>query len=66
MSIVSRDGEPELKRGPTPDSLKRQNEYWVRTTPVPPGDNGIDWFGYSIPAGPSAFLWVSRRKQDHR
>lgn len=46
MSIISRDGEPELRRGPTPGSRKQPNEYWIRITPVPPGDNGIDWLGH--------------------
>ncbi|GBE65990.1 hypothetical protein MFM001_24520 [Mycobacterium sp. MFM001] len=42
---VSRDGEPELVRGPQPGSAKRPNEYQIRTTPVPAGAHGADWLG---------------------
>jgi hypothetical protein len=41
---VSRDGErPELRRGPIPGAVKRQNEYLIRTTPVPGGTDRYDW-----------------------
>ena len=43
MSKVSRDGQPELKRGPTPGSLKLLSEYQIRTTRVPAGAGGYDW-----------------------
>jgi hypothetical protein len=45
MIAVSRDGEPELKLGPFSGSLKRPSEYWISTTPVPPGDDGVVWLG---------------------
>ncbi|MGO9927024.1 MAG: hypothetical protein ACLPLP_13115 [Mycobacterium sp.] len=43
MSDVSRDGEPELKRGPAGGSIQQQNQYEIRTTPVPAGARGYDW-----------------------
>ncbi len=42
---VSRDGEPVLKRGPSTGSARQQNEYTVRTTPIPAGAYGVDWLG---------------------
>ena len=43
---VCRDGEPELIRGPLPGSLKMQNKYKIRTTPVPAGAHGENWLGF--------------------
>ena len=43
---VSRDGEPQLVRGPLPGSVQRPNEYKIRTTPIPAGALGQDWLGY--------------------
>lgn len=43
---VSRDGEPVLKRGPAVGSVKRQNQYEIRTTPLPAGPRGVNWCGY--------------------
>jgi hypothetical protein len=40
---VSRDGEPKLIQGQLPGSAKLQNEYEIRTTPVPVGATGYDW-----------------------
>jgi hypothetical protein len=43
---VSRGGEPELTRGPQPGSVKRQNQYIIRTTQIPGGAYGVDWLGF--------------------
>src|SRR5271168_2889393 len=43
---VSRDGEPQLIRGPLPGSGQRPNRYKLRTTAVPAGALGHDWLGY--------------------
>lgn len=42
---VSRVGEPVLKRGPSGSSLKQQNQYEIRTTPLPPGPKSANWLG---------------------
>jgi hypothetical protein len=43
---ISRDGEPVLKRGPAVGSVNRQNQYEIRTTPLPAGPRGANWCGY--------------------
>jgi hypothetical protein len=43
---VSRDGEPELIRGPQSGSIQLQNQYRIRTTQIPGGAYGLDWLGY--------------------
>ena len=43
---VSRDGEPELVRGPQSGSMKLQNQYRIRTTPAPDVAAGVDWLGF--------------------
>jgi hypothetical protein len=40
---VSRDGEPELIRGPQSGSVKLKNQYELRTAPVPAGADGYNW-----------------------
>jgi hypothetical protein len=35
-----------LIRGQLPGSVKLQNKYRIRTTPVPAGAYGVDWLGY--------------------
>lgn len=40
---VSRDGEPVLKRGPSGSSLDQQNQYEIRTTPLPPDPQRTNW-----------------------
>jgi hypothetical protein len=54
---VSRDGEPVLIRGPRRDSVQMQNQYEIRTTPLPAGARGADWRGYfsSRFTGPGRF-----------
>jgi hypothetical protein len=42
---VSRDGEPLLTHGPSIDAVTQQNEYKIRTTPLPGGPYGDDWRG---------------------
>ena len=44
-SNVSRDGDPLLKRGPQVGSAQLQNQYEIRTTPLPTGPKGADWLG---------------------
>lgn len=44
--MVSRDGEHRLVDGPLSGSVQKPNEYGMRTTPIPPGESGIDWLGY--------------------
>jgi hypothetical protein len=43
---VSRDGEPELIRGPQQGSVKLPNQYRIRTTQIPGGTYGVDWLGF--------------------
>ena len=40
---VSRDGEPELIRGPQQGSVELPNQYRIRTTQIPGGKYGVDW-----------------------
>lgn len=42
---IQRVGEPVLIRGPLPGSVKLQNKYEIRTTPLPGGAHGLDWCG---------------------
>ena len=43
---VSRVGDPRLVRGPSVGSVKQQNQYEIRTTPLPSGPKGTNWRGY--------------------
>ena len=43
---VSRDGQPELIRGQLPGSVRLQNKYKIRTTPIPAGACRRDWIGF--------------------
>ena len=43
---VSRDGQPELIRGPLHGSVQMQNMYRIGTTPLPGGEQGMDWIGF--------------------
>jgi hypothetical protein len=52
---ISRNGELVLKRGPDVGSAKRQNQYEIKTTPLPAGPRGANWrryFGKQLPGRP--------------
>lgn len=64
---VSRVGEPVLKRGPSGSSLKQQNQYEIRTTPLPLAPRAPTGVGASTRAvDRRAIPRDSRWKQDSR